>query len=112
MPGTATPMTRRGAGDGRKCTGREKCDAGRTSAAGVLADQGDAVAILERAVQLVPLAEHRVVDEDLDVLGQAPAGLLPQGLVEPREPAAQLAQDLTDRRPDRSGLLEESAPRP
>jgi len=74
--------------------------------ADVRADQGDPVPVCHLAVQRVTNAEHGIVHQDLDVFRQLAAPLIPEGLIELREPAAELRQNTPDSRALGGDLLE------
>src|SRR5581483_5290395 len=81
--------------------------AGLAAAAHVLPEQRDPLAVEQRGVQVVAHAQHRVVDEDLDVvpeLARLPG--VPEGAPELREALAHPAEHVAHGRATGGGLLE------
>src|SRR5881409_1343705 len=82
----------------------------RSAPAHELGEQHDLVSRLQWGVEGVVDAEHRVVDEDLDVLAQLVA--VPEGPVKLRVPRREPGEHAPDGRAGRQRLVQDAPPRP
>src|SRR5262245_59568425 len=92
---------------GARC--RSAGDGPRSAAAHELGEQGDLVSRPQRRVEGVVDVEHRVVDEDLDVLAQLFA--VPESPVQLGKARREPCEHAPDRRTGRQRLVEDAPPR-